>query len=74
MYRSDGNYKRRAKWGRLLGREEARLLVGAPGVSPHRGPPAPKAENQRSPALMRADFDDSALTVGHLRWVCWHYD
>jgi hypothetical protein len=37
------------------------------GVSLHRGPPAPKAENQRSPALVGADFDDSALTVGHLR-------
>jgi hypothetical protein len=43
------------------------------GVSLHRGPPAPKAENQRSPALVRADFDDSVLSVAHLRWVCWHY-
>jgi hypothetical protein len=31
------------------------------------GPPAPKAENQRSPALMGADFDDSALSVAHQR-------
>jgi len=35
--------------------------------------PVARAENQRSRALMGADFDDSALTVGHLRWVCWHY-
>jgi hypothetical protein len=33
-----------------------------------------KAENQRSPALLGADFDDSALTVGIQRWVGWqHY-
>jgi hypothetical protein len=37
------------------------------GLSFHRRPPAPKAENQRSPALIRADFGNSALTVGHQR-------
>jgi hypothetical protein len=32
-----------------------------------------KAVKLRSPALIRADFDDSALTFGYLRWVCWPY-
>ncbi len=45
----------------------------ARGVSLHRRPPAPKDGGQRWSALIRADFDDSALTVGHQRWVYRHY-
>jgi hypothetical protein len=37
------------------------------GLSFHRRPPAPKAENQRSPALVSADFENRALTVEYLR-------
>ncbi len=42
-----------------------KMKSGRPDLN--RGPPAPKDGGQRPPVLIRADFHDSALTVGHQR-------